>query len=179
MIDASSPLVDVAWAVCTALDRNGVTAVLTGGSAATYYAPDAYQSVDLDLVAVRFGATLGEDIESALTGLGYVRYVDHYEHTSSPYPIEFPPGPLAIGGEILEHWRTERHTEQILHVLEPTDSCKDRLAAFVHWNDRASLAQALAVAKAVPAEIGLEELRRWAAAEGNEDKFFEFARRLT
>jgi hypothetical protein len=50
MIEGGSSLVDVAFAVCTALDRDGITAVLTGGSAATFYAPEAYQSEDADFV---------------------------------------------------------------------------------------------------------------------------------
>lgn len=50
MITATSSLVDVAFAVGTALERAGITAVLTGGSAATFYAPDAYQSSDLDFL---------------------------------------------------------------------------------------------------------------------------------
>lgn len=56
-ISANTPLFEVAMAVCSALDRAGITAVLTGGSAATYYAPEAYQSSDIDFVAVRFGRT--------------------------------------------------------------------------------------------------------------------------
>lgn len=50
MITTSSSLTDVAFAVCTALHRAGYTSVLTGGSAATFYAPTAYQSKDLDFV---------------------------------------------------------------------------------------------------------------------------------
>ena len=41
VINASSTLVEVAFEVCTALDASGYTAVLTGGSAATFYAPAA------------------------------------------------------------------------------------------------------------------------------------------
>jgi len=43
-IDSGATLTDVAFAACTALDRAGEVAVLCGGSAATYYAPEAYQS---------------------------------------------------------------------------------------------------------------------------------------
>ncbi len=51
MTDATgSALISVAFEVCTALEAAGTTAVLTGGSAATFYAPEAYQSVDIDFV---------------------------------------------------------------------------------------------------------------------------------
>ena len=45
-----SSLREISFCVCSALDGVGVTAVLTGGSAATIYAPDAIQSFDLDLI---------------------------------------------------------------------------------------------------------------------------------
>jgi hypothetical protein len=48
MIGRDCSLIDGAFAVCTAFDAAGFTAVLCGGSAATYYAPDAYMSADND-----------------------------------------------------------------------------------------------------------------------------------
>jgi hypothetical protein len=97
-INAKTPLFEVAIAVCTALDRTGVTAVLTGGSAATYYAPEAYQSSDIDFVAVRFGTTHPrEAVDRQLGAIGIRVDKDCYRHPESPYPIEFPPGPLAVG----------------------------------------------------------------------------------
>lgn len=177
-IHQDTPLVEVARAVCTALDEAGVTAVLTGGSAATYYAPDAYQSADIDFVTVEFRAGSEEEVEERLEALGFHKQRDHYRHERSPYPIEFPPGPLAVGGEILTDWRTERVDDTVLHVLKPTDSCKDRLAAFLHWNDRSGLAQALAVARAVGDQIDFAALAAWAEEEGESSKYREFARRL-
>lgn len=177
-IDEDTPLADVARAVCTALDEVRVTAVLTGGSAATYYAPEAYQSADIDFVTVRFRPDRAGDVEEALAALGFHRERDHYRHERSPYPIEFPPGPLAVGREILTDWRTDRVGNTVLHVLKPTDCCKDRLAAFLHWNDRASLAQALAVGRAVGEEIDFRALATWAESERGTAKYGEFARRL-
>ena len=64
-------LTDVAFAACTALDAAGEVAFLCGGSAATYYAPEAYQSRDLDFV-LRF-AVRARVVDDALRPLGYVR----------------------------------------------------------------------------------------------------------
>lgn len=72
-IDESTSLIDVARAVCTALSEAGMTAVMTGGSAATYYAPDAYQSVDIDFVSVSFRGSPGESVEARLLELGFRR----------------------------------------------------------------------------------------------------------
>ncbi|MCB8931857.1 MAG: hypothetical protein M9921_02635 [Fimbriimonadaceae bacterium] len=56
MIDAAMTLREVAFAVCSALEGNGITAVLTGGSAATLCAPEEYQSRDIDWVTEWRGA---------------------------------------------------------------------------------------------------------------------------
>ncbi len=178
-IDAKTSLPEVATAVCTALDRAGVTAVLTGGSAATYYAPDAYQSADIDFVAVKFARLRGgTQVDDQLATLGFRREFDCYRHAQSPFPIEFPPGPLAVGREILSNWRTVRRAEEVLHVLHPTDSVKDRLAAFIHWHDRAGLSQALAVAWSCRDEIDLDSIAAWADGERGRAKFMEFLERL-
>jgi hypothetical protein len=54
-LPAGAPLVDVAFAACTVLERAGETAVLCGGSAAAFYVPDLYSSLDIDFV-VEVGA---------------------------------------------------------------------------------------------------------------------------
>lgn len=167
MITASSSLVDVAFEVCTTLARHGFVAVLTGGSAATYYAPDAYQSRDLDFVLT----FRGTDGERALDELGYRRKGDFYVHTVSPFPLEFPPGPLAIGDDLVKTWSTIERGEETLHVLTPTDSCRDRLASYLFWNDLSGLEQALAVHRARSAEVDLEMLRAWCLRERQAQKF--------
>jgi hypothetical protein len=91
VIGPTSTLTDVAFAVCTALDRNGFHAVLTGGSAATYYAPDAYQSGDLDFVLT----LRGTEGEAALISLGFFRKGDFYRHPHTHFLLEFPPCPSA------------------------------------------------------------------------------------
>ena len=156
----------------------GVTAVLTGGSAATYYAPEAYQSADIDFVVVVFEAEDPDNVEHELETLGYRRKRDHYRHESNPYSIEFPAGPLAVGGDLIREWRTEQIPGGILHVLDPTDCCKDRLAAFFHWNDRAGLTQALAVYAVEGEQVDLEEIEAWAMREGAADRYAEFVRRV-
>ena len=174
-IDSYSTLAEVAWAVCTALDRAGVEAVLTGGSAATFYAPDAYQSRDLDFIL--FSGDPTGAAEEALLALGYRRAGNHYEHRDNPLLLEFPPGPLAVGGDIIENFSVLQDETRVLRVLTPTDCCKDRLAAFFHWSDRGALEQALAVALACTDRIDFEELERWSTREGGEERYAEFARR--
>ncbi len=174
MISASSSLTDVAFAVGTALDHVGIGAVLTGGSAATFHAPEAYQSRDLDFVVTLHGP--GGD--AALRAIGFRREADYYVHPSSPFPLEFPPGPLMIGDDHIDRWHTaRRHPGQLVHVLAPTDSCRDRLAAFLFWNDFSGLEQALAVCHAKP-EVDLDVVRDWCVRSGQAAKWELFARRL-
>ena len=174
-LDAASTLVDVAFAVCTALERAGTTAVLTGGSAATYFAPDAYQSADIDFV-VTFRAA--GDADRALLDLGFARRGDYYEHASALFPLEFPPGPLMVGDDLITEWNTEARQEDLLHVLTPSDSCRDRLAAFLYWNDFSGLEQALAVCRAQPDKVDLALVRTWCERERALDKYRLFEQRL-
>ncbi|MDH4038876.1 MAG: hypothetical protein OEY32_15095 [Candidatus Krumholzibacteria bacterium] len=176
-IARGSSLRDVAFVVCTALHESGTEAVLTGGSAATVYAPQAYQSRDIDFI-VTFsgaGATPGE----VLAALGYREAGDHYEHPHNDLNLEFPQGPLAVGGELIRKWKSLREGGMLLHIITPTDSVRDRLAGFLFWNDRGSLDQAVAVARARRKQVDLEAVARWCRLEGKAAAFEEFQRQLS
>lgn len=174
MITANSTLVDVAFAVSTALTEAGVNAVLTGGSAATFYAPHAYQSDDLDFVITLWG----DGGTEALGTLGYTETRGFYRHCVSPYPVEFPKGPLMIGDDYVDTWATHHRGNESLNVLSPTDCCRDRLAAFLFWDDFAGLTQALAVAQAQQDDFDLDSVRDWCERERASKKFEIFASRL-
>ena len=174
MIGPTSSLTDIAFAVCTALARQGFQAVLTGGSAATYYAPEAYQSGDLD-----FEITLrGTGGEAALAALGFSRKGDFYRHPRSHFLLEFPNGPLAVGDDLIKVWSTGHRDEEVLHVLSPTDSCRDRLASFLFWNDFSGLEQAIGVFHARTNEVDLNVIKDWCRREGHSQKFGLFATRI-
>jgi hypothetical protein len=174
VIGPTSSLTDIAFAVCTALDRKGFRAVLTGGSAATYYAPDAYQSGDLDFVVT----VRGTEGEAALSSLGFARKGDFYRHPRSHFLLEFPNGPLAVGDDLIETWSTVRRGDEVLYVLSPTDSCRDRLASFLFWNDFSGLEQAIAVFHAQPNAVDLNIIDGWCRREGHGQKFGLFASRI-
>jgi hypothetical protein len=173
MISEKSSLTEVAFAVCTALHHRGFVVVLTGGSAATFYAPRAYQSKDLDFVIT----LRGDAGDETLTSLGYRRKGDYYVHPESPFPLEFPPGPLAIGDDLVKEWSTVKKGKRLLYVLSPTDSCRDRLASFLFWNDFNGLEQALAVFRAQRTKIDLDVIQAWCAREKQREKFEAFLAR--
>jgi hypothetical protein len=174
VIGPTSSLTDVAFAVCTALDRQGFHAVLTGGSAATYYAPEAYQSGDLDFV-ITLNGTGGE---TALAALGFIRKGDFYRHPLSHFLLEFPHGPLAVGDDLIKSWNTVHRDDEVLYVLSPTDSCRDRLASYLFWNDFSGLEQAIAVFHARAPEVDLKVIENWCRRENRSQKFSLFASRV-
>lgn len=169
-ITETSSLEDVCFTVCTALHRVGTVAVLTGGSAATYYAPDSCQSGDADFII-----TFSSDSRSAgnaVRKLGYREIGGTYHHDENIFTVEFPPGPLAIGNDLVHSYETIRRGDEILHVLSRTDCVRDRLAAFYFFGDRSALAAAVAVAGGGP--IDVQAIRQWSLKEGERDRFVEF-----
>jgi hypothetical protein len=59
-----------------------------------------------------------------------------------------------------------------LRALSATDSCRDRLAAFYHWNDRQSLKAAVGIARR--RRVNLDTIRRWSEREGESDRYGGF-----
>jgi len=176
VIDRNSSLTDVAFAVCTALDQREVLGVLTGGSAAAYWAPNAYQSADADFVL-----TLEVDpkkIVEVMQALDFRSVGGTWVHPRTVFTVEFPPGPLAVGGElIIRHDTVLRSDGSVLHVLSPQDSVRDRLAHFIHWNDRTALGAAIGVAAGHADRITMPEIERWAQREDPQlERFREFVR---
>lgn len=90
--------------------------------------------------------------------------------------VEFPRGPLAIGDDYQIVPVTRSTAAGRALVLSATDSCRDRLAAFYHWNDRQSLDVAVSIARRN--RIDLARVRRWSAREGFTDRFVEFRAEL-
>jgi hypothetical protein len=169
-ISTQSSLTDVCFEVCTALHRIGITAVLTGGSAATFYAPDAYQSRDADFI-ITLRADGGPRV---LAGLGYAEDGGTFEHCENAYTLEFPRGPLAVGDDLVGTWETVRRGDQLLHVLSRTDCVRDRLMWFYASNDRSALRAAIGVVGS--GSVNRDLIMAWSLREGFRkecDYFFE------
>ena len=166
-------IVEVAFEVGTALAEGRVIGVLSGGGAAATYAPEAHQTQDLDFVI----QSLRANVEPIL-GLGFRRRRGSgmYEHPHIPFTLEFPRGPLAVGDEAIEAWDTLREGERSLNILNPTDCVRDRLAAAIHWNDLASIRQAVAVARRHT--VDWAKIEGWCAAEGGAKTYARFVGQL-
>lgn len=173
-IDARSSLADVAVTVGDALRRAGIRAVLTGGACANLYSGGAFQSMDADFVLS--GSPTLEDLSIALGKLGFNRRGDRYVHKRVPFFVEFPRGPLGIGGDVRIRpvWRTRRGAKTL--ALSATDSCRDRLAAYYHWRDQQSLAAAVAIA--LKNRVAHRKIREWSGSEGHPDGYEAFLTEL-
>lgn len=170
MLAAGTSLIDVAFAVGDALRQAGIHAVLTGGACVTLHTAGAYVSRDLDFVLQ--GLSSVADLDRALGPLGFRRRGNQYTHPKVPFYVEFPRGPLAIGGEHRVTPMELRRGKAAILVLSPTDSCMDRLAAFYHWRDRQSLQLALDVARAQ--RVDFPRIKAWSRKEGHEADYAEF-----
>jgi len=92
MIDASSTLEDVCFAVAAVLREIPVEAVLTGGSAATIYAPHAYTSADADFILR--DEISSKDLGRALATIGFRPAAARgmFEHPLSTFTVDSPKG---------------------------------------------------------------------------------------
>lgn len=162
LIAPDATLREVAFAVGTALDGEGIYAVLCGGSAATFYAPDVYQSDDLDFV-LTFG-TDAASVKRALAALGYSFKDSLFVHPHSHFTVEFTKGPLSIGAEVVREVATVREGDQVLHIVTATDAVRDRLNKYAAWDDFSALKAAVGVA--VEQDVDLAEVRAFMHREG-------------
>jgi len=180
MIDEKSTLADVCFDVSAALESKGIVCVLTGGSAASLYAPEAYMSRDADFI-LEADDTL-EDVGLALRATGFERVGRSriFSHPRTEFTLDFPKGPLAVGGDYVRETHVVRRGDLRLRILTPEDCVRDRLAHYYHWNDYTALNAAVAVAAMNAGRVHYRLLRDWTRRESPElmAKFAEFERRL-
>ena len=148
---------------------------MTGGACAALYSEGAYHSRDLDFIVVE--SATRKEMDTAMGSIGFSRRHDRYVHPRARFYVEFPRGPLAIGGEYRIRPVTRSTSHGRVLMLSATDSCRDRLAAFYHWGDRQSLAVAAWIA--ARNRVNLATLRRWSAAEGATEGFEQFVSEMS
>ena len=173
LVLAGSPIEEVAATVSEALEAAGITAVLSGGAAVQIYSEGLYVSRDLDFVS----PAGHRELDAVLRELGFSRVSGrHYVHHTVPYTLEFPPWPLAVGGELIRDWRELPVGQMTIRILTPTQCVMDRLEAFYFWRDRQALDQAVLVAARHP--VDLVHIERRSQRERHSEHFREFAASL-
>ncbi len=164
---------ELAAIVSDKLNERGIDAILVGGACVSIYTKNKYLSSDLDFVS----STSIKEISTALLELGFERKSSrHFEKNDCPFFIEFVSPPAALGREPVMETNVLKTRLGDIVLLTPTDSVKDRLAAYYHWNDPQALEQALMLATAQ--KINLQEVKRWSAKEGQREKYNAFVNML-
>ena len=165
---------DVSAAVARSLERAGLRAVLSGGGCASIYTRGLYQSVDLDFILQ--GPGTQKQLDAAMASVGFARRGSQYFHSQARFYVEFPPGPLGIGADYRIEPVEIRSGGARLLLLSPTDSCRDRLSGFYHWNDRQGLEVAVRIA--ARQNVDIEKIRRWSEQERALPRFEVFLKEL-
>lgn len=151
------------------LRSKGIETVLVGGACISIYSANEYSSFDLDFIIT--GSSTRQKVRAALTEINFTEENRYFINPQTPFFVEFPSGPLAIGDEPPTEISTLIFSTGNLQLLSPTDCVKDRLAAFYHWKDRQSLEQAILIGR--DHAIDIADVRRWSVNEGFAEIFEE------
>lgn len=107
-----------------------------------------------------------------------------FEHPRTRFTLDFPKGPLAVGGDYIRETATVERANIRLRILTPTDCVRDRLAHFYYWSDYTALTAAVGVARAHRERVDIENLREWteresgSGAANHRPKFEQFLDRI-
>lgn len=155
------------------LRRGRVDVILVGGACVSIYTRNRYQSHDIDLVT----HTPLKVVTPLLEEIGFSRKgTRHFTREDCPFFIDFVSPPAALGSEPVRERNVVKTRAGTIVMLTPTDSVKDRLAAYYHWSDPQSLEQALLIALAQ--KVDVEEIKRWSLKEGSAERYQDFEKRL-
>ena len=157
------------------LRKSGITVVLSGGACVAIYSDYKYVSKDLDFI----GRYLldHKKISLAMKEMGFNKKGKYYFHPDSQFFVEFISGPLSIGEDPVKDIRELEFSTGIVRIISPTESIKDRLAAYFHWNDLQSLDQAILIAN--NQEFDIKNIEEWSKKEGKRKEFLVFKRRIS
>ena len=170
----SMDTLEVAAAICSKLDSLGIKTTLSGGYCAEIYSCGEYTSMDIDLIN-QYNEDHKKIVETMIE-FGFTHKGKDFYHDDVEYSIEFPCGPPAVGSELIKDVAEIETEAGVLRILRATDCVKDRLCGFFHWEEQASLEQALIVSLAN--DIDIEEIQIWSINEGSEEKFNIFFQEL-
>lgn len=161
---SKTPIAELAAIVAEHLQNLGIEVVLVGGLAVEIYSENMYLTKDIDMVNTNY--TNPRRLRDAMAGLGFHKDGRVYVNATTEISVEFPTGPLSVGDEFITNTTIAKVAKREIPILEIKDVIKDRLAAYIHWRDRQSLVQALAILTKHP--IRLASLKAFCDREGGE-----------
>jgi len=169
---------EMAALVVETLATAGIDVVLVGGSCVCVYTNERFASFDLDFIDLTYARK--KSIAAALATIGFkpkgsTRY---FAHKDSPWVLEFPTAPLAVGHEHIKRSQVAELVTTVgtIKLLSPTDCIKDRLLNYYEYQDEQCLEQAKDVARSHP--VNWSSLKKWHAGEGYANRFHAFRRQI-
>ncbi|WP_108126116.1 hypothetical protein [Saccharospirillum mangrovi] len=136
-------ITELAAVVAEHLQDWDIEVVLVGGLAVEIYSQNLYLTQDIDLVNTNYQSP--QLLSTAMAELGFFKQGRVYVNTTTDIVVEFPAAPLSVGDELITEINKIQVANKSLPILTVSDVIKDRLSAFLHWQDRQSLIQAVAV----------------------------------
>ncbi len=140
---SKTPIVELAAILAEHLQQHGVEVVLVGGLAVEIYTENLYLTKDIDMVNTNYKKP--SYLHKVMGELGFQKDGRIYTNTTTSITVEFPPGPLAVGNNFITSTTVAKTKQGDIPILHVKDVVIDRLAAFIHWQDRQSLIQAVGV----------------------------------
>jgi hypothetical protein len=155
------------------LQKNSIEAVLVGGACVSIYSENKYTSYDIDLITTSSIKTMIPILEQ----LGFKNTGGRlFENPKCKFLIDFVAPPVSIGDSPVSEFNYISTRFGTICLLTPTDCVKDRLAAYFFWSDLQSLDQAVMVAKRN--KINIQDVKKWAENQGEQEKYKVFVKGL-
>jgi len=160
---STTSITELAAIVATHLRDHDIQVVLVGELTVELYSENVYLTKDIDLVDISYAKPA--KLHKAMAEIGFEKSRRIFVCASSDITIEFPSPPISVGNELVTETTTVITPAGELPVLFARDVIKDRLSAYIHWRDKPSLVQALAVLIKYPEEI--DAIAAFCEAEGS------------
>lgn len=114
---------EVAAFVQSHLRKYKIYVTLSGGAAVSIYTVNRYVSADVDLVEDTYVDR--SKIKTAMEEIGFQEKNRYFIYPDTQHIIEFPSGPLSVGGEPVKNIKEITYVTGVLRVISPTDCVKD------------------------------------------------------
>ena len=160
---STTSIAELAAIVATHLRDHDIQVVLVGGLAVELYSENIYLTKDIDMVDISYAKPA--KLHKAMAEIGFEKSGRIFVCASTDITVEFPSPPISVGDELVTETTTVDTPAGALSVLFARDVIKDRLAAYIHWRDKPSLVQALAVLIKYPEEA--DAIAAFCEAEGS------------
>ena len=163
LLRAGSSLSDIVLVIATALNKEGICAVLTGDGAAAMHISRNRQLARLHYTLT--SPVAASRLASAVRHLGFELTGDgHYRHAGMDIVLELTQTPLAIGRNDKIAAQTLQLRHGFVRILSPSDCCREQLMAWRATRQGGAMQTAVDLAK--HGEINMPDLRAWMRTEG-------------